>query len=151
MTGQSLYLVSERLARAVAYRTAAAARNAHGGSECATADRIMVNSCWSMSALEQAGVEQDKIRVVPLAYDPPERAIGFCRFRVEQPLLALFLGQVHLRKGVGALLERISIIDVAGSSAQEAADLRAEKSQKNRRDIGYGDACVGAVSSGIVD
>ena len=90
---------------------------------------------------------QDKIRVVPLACDPPERAIGFCRFQVEQPLLALFLGQVNLRKGVGKLLERISIIDVAGSGA--AADLRAKKSQKSPRYCLW--RCVGAVSSGVVD
>lgn len=80
--------------------------------ECALADRIVVNSSWSRAALLQEGIPDDKIRVVPLAYERPPGSSDFCRrypysFSSARPLRVLFLGQVNLRKGIGPLLDAI--------------------------------------------
>jgi glycosyltransferase involved in cell wall biosynthesis len=83
--------------------------------ECALADRIVVNSFWSRAALVQEGVAEDKIRIVPLAYERPPESVGFGRsypasFSCARPLRVLFLGQVNLRKGVGPLLDAIRLL-----------------------------------------
>ncbi len=83
--------------------------------ECLLADRIVVNSLWSNQALQQAGIPQHKIDIIPLAYQPPTAAHSFVRtypetFSVERPLRVLFLGQVILRKGIAALLEAAEIL-----------------------------------------
>lgn len=78
--------------------------------ECSLADRIVVNSLWSSQALQQEGIPEHKIDIIPLAYQAPEQARDFVRtyptvFSTERPLQVLFLGQVILRKGIAALLE----------------------------------------------
>lgn len=83
--------------------------------ECSLADRILVNSSWSKQALEQVGIPQSKINIIPLAYEPPVSADDFQRtypkaFSKERPLRVLFLGQVILRKGIVALLEAAEIL-----------------------------------------
>ncbi|WP_421659459.1 glycosyltransferase family 4 protein [Leptothermofonsia sp. ETS-13] len=80
--------------------------------ECALADRIVVNSCWSKQLLERSGIEPAKIRIVSLVYEPPQEVANFTRtypqaFTPERPLRVLFLGIVTLRKGVAAILEAI--------------------------------------------
>ncbi|HIK06675.1 MAG TPA: glycosyltransferase family 4 protein [Trichormus sp. M33_DOE_039] len=80
--------------------------------ECELADCIMVNSYWSSQLLEKAGINSDKIQVVPLVYTPPETAKNFSRtypesFSPERPLRALFLGQVTLRKGITSVLAAV--------------------------------------------
>jgi len=82
----------------------------HWREECALADRIVVNSPWSERALLEEGVPPEKLRVVPLAYEPPAEAAGFSRqyperFTAQRPMRVLFLGQVNVRKGMGPLLE----------------------------------------------
>jgi glycosyltransferase involved in cell wall biosynthesis len=84
--------------------------------ECALADAIVVNSDWSKQLLEQAGIDPDKIRLVPLVYEPPPEATQFTRtypskFTQERPLRVLFLGNVTLRKGIAALLEAINLLE----------------------------------------
>ena len=83
--------------------------------ECLLADRILVNSLWSNQALQQAGISEQKIDIIPLAYQPPIAADSFARtypetFSAERPLRVLFLGQVILRKGIAALLEAAEIL-----------------------------------------
>jgi glycosyltransferase involved in cell wall biosynthesis len=83
--------------------------------ECSLADRIVVNSLWSSQALQQAGVPESKIDIIPLAYEPPKQARHFVRvyprvFSVKRPLRVLFLGQIILRKGIAALLEAAEIL-----------------------------------------
>jgi glycosyltransferase involved in cell wall biosynthesis len=78
--------------------------------EIALADRIVVNSKWSREALIAEGISEDKLVVIPLAYQPPADAASFQRtypdrFSKERPLRVLFLGQVILRKGALALLD----------------------------------------------
>ncbi|MCL5776860.1 glycosyltransferase family 4 protein [Limibaculum sp. FT325] len=78
--------------------------------ELELADTIVVNSLWSASALRAEGVSADRLKVIPLAYDPPASSFGFRRsyperFDKNRPLRVLFLGQVNLRKGLGPLLE----------------------------------------------
>lgn len=78
--------------------------------ECDLADHIVVNSVWSKEALQQAGVPGEKIKIVPLAYTPPQEVEPCVRtyptsFTPQRPLRVLFLGQIILRKGIGPLLE----------------------------------------------
>ncbi|MDD7986901.1 glycosyltransferase family 4 protein [Lentisphaera marina] len=70
------------------------------------ADVIVVNSRWSQDALIKQGVEKEKIKIIPLAYEasqnfknrkPPIKTI--------QKLKVLWLGSVILRKGIQYLLE----------------------------------------------
>lgn len=73
-------------------------------SECDLADQIIVNSRWSREALLSEGIAGEKISVIPLAYEPPEKASTFTRsypdaFTTERPLRVLFLGQINVRKG----------------------------------------------------
>ena len=82
-------------------------------SECELADQIVVNSSWSRDALVSEGVPEDKIRVVPVAYEIGSRS--FQRhypheFSSERPFRVLFLGQISLRKGVGQLLEAVKLL-----------------------------------------
>lgn len=84
-------------------------------NECDLADQIVVNSVWSRDALLDEGVPSEKIRVVPVAYEPPRESGSFQRqyptsFTRERPLRVLFLGQINLRKGVGALLEAAKLL-----------------------------------------
>ncbi len=78
--------------------------------ECELADHIIVNSEWSRTALVEAGIANEKLSIIPLAYDHavksevteknyPER------FSRQRPLRVLFLGQVNLRKGISRLLK----------------------------------------------
>lgn len=83
--------------------------------ECALADRIVVNSEWSQRLLVEAGIEAERIRVVPLAYEPPAGGNVFQRsypahFTLERPLRVLFLGQINLRKGMASVLEAVDML-----------------------------------------
>jgi len=83
--------------------------------ECLLADRIIVNSPWSSQALQQAGIPANKMDIIPLVYTPPETASTFERtypaaFSTKRPLRVLFLGQVILRKGIGAILEAAELL-----------------------------------------
>ncbi len=83
--------------------------------ECNLADRIVVNSEWSRTCLEKAGVNGSKLFVIPLAYEPITD-IQITRsypahFTRDRPLRVLFLGQVNLRKGVGRLFKAIRLLE----------------------------------------
>ncbi len=118
--------------------------------EVAMADRILVNSEWSSELLvEYSEVSEEKINIVPLAYEvgnspsvlPDEfhekRADGRNnglrrypeRFTRERPLRILFLGQVIHRKGVHVLLEAMQRLagqpvhlDLAGPIGMEVPE-----------------------------
>ena len=80
--------------------------------ECKLADRIVVNSAWSRRALLDAGIRAAKIRVIPLAFEPPAEASSFTRtypeaFTSERPLRVLFLGQINFRKGAIQLFNAV--------------------------------------------
>jgi glycosyltransferase involved in cell wall biosynthesis len=88
--------------------------------ECDLADRIVVNSQWSRDGLICSGVPNEKLVVIPLAYETPEvtspnseveiaRSYPV-RFTLERPLRVLFLGQVNLRKGIARLLEAARVL-----------------------------------------
>ena len=90
----------------------------HWRQEYHLADHILVNSPWSKSALITAGAPNEKIAVVPLAYQRPVEAENFTRhyppaFTQRRPLRVLFLGQIILRKGIVALLEAIPFLSQA--------------------------------------
>ncbi len=79
------------------------------------ADRVIVNSTWSQKCLTQAGIDPDKMRIVPLAFHPTEEAVNFRRsyptsFTLERPLRVLFLGSVILRKGILPLLQAFDLL-----------------------------------------
>ncbi|MCS4155845.1 glycosyltransferase involved in cell wall biosynthesis [Salinibacter ruber] len=75
-------------------------------AEWTHADAVVVNSEWSRKALTQQGVGEDKIHVVPLAYDASgiEPNLGN-RYMRDGPLRVLWLGRVNLRKGIQYLVE----------------------------------------------
>jgi|LakMenEpi03Aug12_release.lakeMendotaPanAssembly.Ray.scaffolds.fasta_scaffold211742_2 glycosyltransferase involved in cell wall biosynthesis len=109
--------------------------------EWAVADLVMVNSEWTKAALIRQGVSDDKIVVVPLAYEAGEveskkwkvkgeNERGSSRFNSstsqpfneQNPLRVLFLGQVILRKGIQYLMEAAMLLrneaihfDIVGS------------------------------------
>ena len=109
--------------------------------EWAVADLVMVNSEWTKAALIRQGVSDDKIVVVPLAYEAGEveskkwkvkgeNERGSSRFNSstsqpfneQNPLRVLFLGQVILRKGIQYLVEAAMLLrneaihfDIVGS------------------------------------
>src|SRR5262249_54232893 len=73
------------------------------------------NSSWSYNALIEEGIDAEKLRVVPLAYEPSTCAKLFRRtypkaFTPSRPLRVLFLGQINMRKGVGPLFDAIRIL-----------------------------------------
>ncbi|MGC4020648.1 MAG: glycosyltransferase family 4 protein [Cyclobacteriaceae bacterium] len=77
--------------------------------ECGLADKIIVNSEWSSQALIARGVNENKIKIVPLSYSNSE-AKSFVRnyplsFDKHRPLRVLFLGQAILRKGIARVIE----------------------------------------------
>src|SRR5947207_1629565 len=79
--------------------------------ECSLADHIIVNSKWSRTCLLKAGVNGEKVSVIPLAYEPITntqitRAYP-ARVAPDRPLRVLFLGQVNFRKGVAHLFNAI--------------------------------------------
>jgi len=88
-------------------------------AECALATQILVNSPWSEESLVAEGVPPEKLRVVPLAYEP-EGAIAQAQqtfqrqypavFSGDRPLRVLFLGQAIPRKGIKELLEAAELL-----------------------------------------
>ena len=88
--------------------------------ECDLADRIFVNSEWSLDGLIRDGVAPEKVSVIPLAYEVSD--VGSrtsdvrltrsypVRFTRERPLRVLFLGLINLRKGAARLLEAARIL-----------------------------------------
>ncbi len=73
--------------------------------EWALADLVVANSSWSQRALVGLGVPEEKIAIIPLAYEsdaPPQIPKPLNR---DRPLTVLWLGQVILRKGFPYLVE----------------------------------------------
>jgi glycosyltransferase involved in cell wall biosynthesis len=80
--------------------------------ECRMADTIVVNSSWSRTALQEAGIEGSRVQVIPLMFETANQRNGRPRsypkqFTHDRPLRVLFLGSLILRKGMGRLLEAI--------------------------------------------
>lgn len=85
--------------------------------ECALADYVVVNSEWSRSCLERAGIPAGKLVVVPLAYDPNDSTDASpadrCypdAFSAARPLRLLFVGHLAVAKGASALLESMALL-----------------------------------------
>ena len=80
--------------------------------EWALADRVVVNSKFCGRALLQQGVPEEKLAVVPLAYEASsqERSSGTEEGKKGRPIRVLFLGQVILRKGIQYLIEAAKLL-----------------------------------------
>lgn len=78
------------------------------------ADRVVVNSEWSRSAMLEEGVPASILRVVPLAYEPDAAANASRewpdRFADDRLLRVLFLGQVNLRKGMAETIDAMRLL-----------------------------------------
>jgi glycosyltransferase involved in cell wall biosynthesis len=89
-------------------------------NECELADQIVVNSRWSREALLSEGIAGEKIRVIPLAYEPTDESQSFVRsypaFTRERPMRVLFLGQINFRKGAIQLFDAVKRL--AGEPAE---------------------------------
>jgi len=68
---------------------------------------VMVNSEWSKKALVQQGVPEEKIEIIPIAYEPESthQAEPLETDEESRPLRVLWLGSVILRKGIQYLVE----------------------------------------------
>lgn len=76
--------------------------------EWQTVDRIIVNSGHSFEGLVQAGVPEDKVRIVPLALDTNIEGTAARmpdQVSAESPLRVLWLGAASLTKGFPQFLE----------------------------------------------
>ncbi|HMP76770.1 MAG TPA: glycosyltransferase family 4 protein [Kiritimatiellia bacterium] len=73
-------------------------------AEWRAADIVLVNSVWSRDALVRQGADAARIRVIPLAYEAPER-VDPRPVRTSAPFTVLWLGSVILRKGIPYLVE----------------------------------------------
>jgi len=70
------------------------------------ASLVVVNSEWSREALKRQGVREEKISILPLAYETPSQASISVRPSSENtPLTVLWLGNVILRKGIQYLIQ----------------------------------------------
>ncbi|MBB5039609.1 glycosyltransferase [Prosthecobacter dejongeii] len=81
--------------------------------ETALADRILVNSPWSLECLQQQGVAAGKMEVIPCAYEvafsaSQEKRSWPNQFTQARPLRVLFLGQTIIRKGIHILMKAAS-------------------------------------------
>lgn len=84
--------------------------------EIEEADRVLVNSPWSLKCLLQAGVSSHKLSIIPLIYEtslPPRPSPGARSRSAEPNFQLLFLGTIGLRKGVARLLEAMQLLEGA--------------------------------------
>lgn len=80
-------------------------------AEWSLADVVLVNSSWSRKALTIQGVPNDKIIVVPLAYDPSNQTPPpVTALKKREKLSVLWLGSVDLRKGIAYLIEAARLL-----------------------------------------
>ena len=79
--------------------------------ECDLADRIVVNSQWSVDALAKTGIPKQKLSLIPLTFENNAPSVlpkkYPKRFTLARPLRVLFLGQINLRKGIARLLRAV--------------------------------------------
>lgn len=75
------------------------------------ADWVVVNSKWSKKCMELEGADPNKIRVCPLAYEPPAIANELNPTTQRKKLRLVWLGTVSVRKGFPRLIEAIESID----------------------------------------
>ena len=77
--------------------------------ECDVADRIIVNSQWSFDALVRTGIANEKLLIIPVAFENNTPSVLSKvypkQFTPSRPLRVLFLGQISLRKGIARLLK----------------------------------------------
>lgn len=67
--------------------------------EWSAARYVIVNSLYSMQCLVAQGVDEKKIRVVPLSYSAPGAQPDFDRFAAPSRLEVLWVGNINLVKG----------------------------------------------------
>ena len=77
--------------------------------ECDVSDRIIVNSQWSFDALVRTGIANEKLLIIPVAFENNAPSVLSKvypkQFTPSRPLRVLFLGQISLRKGIARLLK----------------------------------------------
>jgi glycosyltransferase involved in cell wall biosynthesis len=82
--------------------------------ECDLADWIIVNSQWSLDALIRTGIRNEKLSIIPLAFENSASSVSPkeypSQFTATRPLRVLFLGQINLRKGIARLLKAAQLI-----------------------------------------
>lgn len=85
-------------------------------AEWEAASLVLVNSEWSRSAIVEQGVPDEKIIVVPGAYELPremESRSEASSSAADGPLRVLWLGSVVLRKGIPYLVEAARMLEAA--------------------------------------
>ena len=82
----------------------------HWAEELELADRIVVNSPWSLRCLLRQGVPASKLRLIPLVYEPTVDLFPAAPAPAT-PFQLLFLGTIGLRKGIARLLEAMHLLE----------------------------------------
>lgn len=83
--------------------------------ECEIAKHVIVNSEWSKKMLLEAGIPEQKLKIIEIAYKTPLEAQSFARnyptaFNKNRPLKVLYLGSLKLLKGIAPLLDAIRLL-----------------------------------------
>lgn len=81
-------------------------------AEWTAASVVLVNSEWSKQALQQENVPEEKITVVPCAYEPPSD-VEVRPPSTTGPLRVLWVGTVGLRKGIQYLVQAAILLEDA--------------------------------------
>ncbi len=107
--------------------------------EIELSDVVVANSPWSRMLLVRAGVPDEKISIVPLAYDGLAHVTRRRRsvpdtFTAGRPLRLLFLGQVTWRKGIGPLLAAFESMPHAPLRLDVVGPVQIDMPEASRRD-----------------
>ncbi len=94
----------------------AAKRNKRRDEELELADTILCNSSFTKRTLVEAGVEEKKITVIPLAFPQPIEKIR--ERHISEPVKFLYAGNQSLRKGIHLLYEAWRICDFNAIEAE---------------------------------
>ena len=94
----------------------AAIRNKRRDNELQLADTILCNSSFTKRTLVEAGVDEKKITVIPLAFPQPIEKIT--ERHVSEPVKFLYAGNQSLRKGIHLLYEAWRICDFNAIEAE---------------------------------
>lgn len=81
-------------------------------AEWSVADIVVVNSAWSKKGLLETGVQEEKIKIVPLAYEAGARNNLSLNGNIKQrPLKVVWLGTLCLRKGFMYAIEAARLLE----------------------------------------
>lgn len=101
--------------------------------ELALGDIVVCASSFARNAIVRRGADVEKIRVVPLGFDPGREGLPEEKGRTGGPLQVLFVGGEGLRKGVGYLSRAVGALRSRAVEVRVAGNL--EISEQGLREL----------------